>query len=497
MRGSLLINFLDFNYQLADDGYPFRFEVYVNNVLRDLSYSKSNNYYTTNLLLNDECTIRITKNSAYDISNDIIRKDYTTDEENGDRGIKEIYITGVTGDSTQNIIDLTFTANTTNDAYDFYYISNIELESSCYDIGSGYTWTGSTLTPRIFDIKLFNNQVYAAGIYNVYNGVSISGLTVTNLSGLLNNSFPNTIRPNWPGFIEFYNNGKFLLTPSLPASINLRRYNSDGSIDNSFSGLTTSTSQLNDGKILSDNKIIIVGLIASINGNNFNNIAKLNEDGSVDTSWPSSGFTINGAGGIVYRLSIQDDNKILCIGVFNQYSGISTNNICRLNSDGTFDNTFTSPFNFINPSAVLWGSGNIKQLSNGKILVGGYFNYLGQIYTLLRLNSDGSVDSTFNKLTLSDTNNVGLIYFDLYNNGKILYNYGYATKRLDANGNLDNSFNTISTNYVSGSTAYYNRILYINESNEKIFMGGRFSLVNNVPYNRFVVSDLDGNLKMC
>jgi hypothetical protein len=196
-------------------------------------------------------------------------------------------------------------------------------------------------------------------------------------------------------------------------------------------------------------------------------------------------------------LSIQDDNKILCIGTFNQYSGISTNNICRLNSDGTFDNTFTSPFNFVNISSLLWASGNIKQLSNGKILVGGYFNYLGQIYTLLRLNSDGSVDPTFNKLTLSDTNNVGLIYFDLYNNGKILYNYGFATKRLDVDGNIDNSFNTISTNYVLGGSAFYNRILYINESIKRIYMGGRFSSVNNVPYLRFVVSDLDGNLEMC
>jgi hypothetical protein len=63
-----------------------------------------------------------------------------------------------------------------------------------------------------------------------------------------------------------------------------------------------------------------------------------------------------------------------------------------LNSDGSVDNTFSIGTGFNN---TVWV---IKVQTDGKILVGGnYTQYNGNPHSnLIRLNSDGSVDNSFN-----------------------------------------------------------------------------------------------------
>src|SRR2546428_554657 len=47
-----------------------------------------------------------------------------------------------------------------------------------------------------------------------------------------------------------------------------------------------------------------------------------------------------GANGIVYSLAIQSDGKILAGGAFTALGGQTRNRIARLNADGTLDTTF-------------------------------------------------------------------------------------------------------------------------------------------------------------
>jgi hypothetical protein len=67
-----------------------------------------------------------------------------------------------------------------------------------------------------------------------------------------------------------------------------------------------------------------------------NRLIRLNSDGSINN-------TLNigtGFNGTTTTIALQSENKILVGGSFTIFNGVVTNNIVRLNSDGTIDNTF-------------------------------------------------------------------------------------------------------------------------------------------------------------
>ncbi|MFW6246732.1 MAG: delta-60 repeat domain-containing protein, partial [bacterium] len=136
-----------------------------------------------------------------------------------------------------------------------------------------------------------------------------------------------------------------------------------------------------DISIQSDDKILIGGLFTEYSGESYNRIIRLNSDSSIDSTFEiGSGFN-----GDVNVIKIQPDDKILVGGVFTEYSGESYNRIIRLNSDGSIDSTFEIGGGFNN------GVNTINVQSDGKILVGGIFTeYSGESYNrIIRLNSDG------------------------------------------------------------------------------------------------------------
>lgn len=115
MRGSLLISFGD------QDGKGGEYiDVFANSVLLKRIYTTSNKLYSIPIYLGDVITLTLV-NPVPNITTllEIVRRDYTTDDVNGDYGIKETTI-------IDNIVFTTysFTATTVNDAYDFEYLFN-------------------------------------------------------------------------------------------------------------------------------------------------------------------------------------------------------------------------------------------------------------------------------------------------------------------------------------------------------------------------------------
>jgi uncharacterized delta-60 repeat protein len=89
-----------------------------------------------------------------------------------------------------------------------------------------------------------------------------------------------------------------------------------------------------------DGKILIGGDFTSFDGNAVNHIIRLNSDGSFDSE-----FTVlNGGGfdGNVNTIALQPDGKILIGGSFDNFDSTIVNYIIRLNSDGSFDQDFTT-----------------------------------------------------------------------------------------------------------------------------------------------------------
>lgn len=191
----------------------------------------------------------------------------------------------------------------------------------------------------------------------------------------------------------------------------------------------------------SDGKLIVGGSFTTYSGVSYSRIIRLNSNGSIDTSFnPGSGFD-----GSVSRqcIQIQSDGKIICGGSFLSYSGVSANRIIRLNVDGTRDNGFVIGTGF-NAGVFV-----IRIDSNGKILVGGSFSsYNGTSVTgIARLNSDGSIDSSFSSGNNLFNNTVETI--TIQSDGKILVGGNFTTYsgqtanqicRLNSNGTLDTSF---------------------------------------------------------
>ncbi len=262
--------------------------------------------------------------------------------------------------------------------------------------------------------------------------------------------------------------------------------NPDGSIDTSFSaGANTAASgQVNAMALLPGGEMLVGGSFSPIGGAPAANLCVFNNDGSPNPGFnavfdgpvnaisvppngastpTSSSYAVwlqsNGAvrysysaasNGVVTAVVQQADGRILVGGLFSSFGGTSGfQNLVRINTDGTVDTTFNpSPNGQINVIAVQ---------ANGQILVGGNYSTIGSsgatsAYSYLsRLNSDGSVDTSFDPEPDLQVNSLAI-----QSNGQIVVG-GYFTSietgsaltltdrnficRLNADGTLDTAFN--------------------------------------------------------
>jgi len=261
---------------------------------------------------------------------------------------------------------------------------------------------------------------------------------------------------------------------------NVRRYNSDFTLDETFTCPNFPTSDsgfVRSVATQSSGKLIIVGHFSSIGGTSYGKIARLNTDGSVDTTFNvgQSGFNNNA---LVVR--VLSDDSILVGGAFNQYNGTSVDRIVKLNSDGVLDGTFTSN--------VTVANGQVHDIlvdSDGKIYIGGEFS--GKI---ARLNNDGTTDGGF---SASSNSRVASIKKD--SNGKLLvggwfseFNGSPCNKviRLNNDGGLDSTFE------IAGSGLSDNVQAVAVQGDNKVVVGGWFNELDGERCGHIVRFNTDG-----
>jgi uncharacterized delta-60 repeat protein len=178
-----------------------------------------------------------------------------------------------------------------------------------------------------------------------------------------------------------------------------------------------------------DNKILIAGNFTRYNGVEANKLARLQLDGKIDKSF-TAGI---GTDGNINTIAVQNNSKILIAGDFSNYNGTPVNKIARLNANGSIDKNFKSGTGADN--SIL----KIVTQSDGKILVAGRFAKYNDIPTkgLVRLNSNGSVDTTFGA-GISDSMSY-IHQIALLSNGKIIV----TGKARNFNGDFINTIETI------------------------------------------------------
>ena len=207
--------------------------------------------------------------------------------------------------------------------------------------------------------------------------------------------------------------GVAAVTSSTNNDFALLRLNADGSLDNSFgvSGKVrldfgTNTEVLTALLLQPDGKIIAVGTInPGATGNDFA-LARFNSDGSLDNSFGVNGkltTALSAGNGSDQAMAavLQADGKILVAG---NYPNAGTKGVVvRYNANGTIDNSFNgtgiAQLNLGSPNEAL-GTGSIALQPDGKIVVGA--NTFSSVaptvnqLALVRFNPDGTYDNSFN-----------------------------------------------------------------------------------------------------
>jgi uncharacterized delta-60 repeat protein len=271
---------------------------------------------------------------------------------------------------------------------------------------------------------------------------------------------------------------------------NIARLNADGTVDSSFQAGF-------DGQVLcialrGDGKILIGGDFINANGKKHPHIVQLNPDGSLDSD---SSFNPDASvDGEVISMILQPDGGILIGGRFNTVNDFGRNNIARLTADGFLDDK--DPFN-----ETPGTNGSVLSMAlqlDGRIIIGGEFTQVnGDVRNYIaRLMPDGSVDGR-------DTLNEGIGPNDtvaavtLQADGKILIGGAFTAfndktcnhiARFDAEGKRED-FEAFA------AEANDDVLSLLLQTDGKILISGDFTSVNDSACGRIARLLPDGTLE--
>ena len=328
-----------------------------------------------------------------------------------------------------------------------------------------------------------DGKVLLVGEFTTYHGISSNRVARLHPDGSIHNTFhPGADQRVFAVAVQ--SDGKFLVGGLFSsfhgfARARIARVNVNGTLDDTFnSGLdAASFHEVRSIVVQSDGKILIGGVFSSYSGMPRSGIARLNGNGTLDTTFNPG----TGANSDVYSVALQSDRKVLIAGAFTSYNGTSRNRIARLNPDGTVDTSFV-PGSGADGTVV-----SMAIQRDGKVLIGGDFmSYNGtDSRRLARLNADGSLDTTFSS-GFGTGNRV--LSVALQSDGKVLIGGSFFTyngagaagvARLNGNGILDNTFN-IGTGAGSGQTTNQSVSGVAVQSDGKVLVVGRFTSFGDV-----------------
>ncbi len=237
---------------------------------------------------------------------------------------------------------------------------------------------------------------------------------------------------------------------------NFQKLNVDGTPNTSFnSGYFTGAgfnNSIQSIAVQTDGKVLVGGVFTQLNGVTRNCLVRLNTDGTVDSAFYTNlGTAFDG--GVVSKIIVQPDGKIIVAGSFTNFNGATRNGLTRLNSNGTEDTIFATN---IGTGAGGLGLNGALLSPNGKIYVqgGDFATWNGNpSQSMARLNSDGTFDNTF--VSGFPPGFKGAQLYHEMNNGDLLISYtiswaGSSTNaqkiiRVSNTGSLVGYFGNVST----------------------------------------------------
>jgi uncharacterized delta-60 repeat protein len=353
----------------------------------------------------------------------------------------------------------------------------------CYELDGGFNDQAETA------VEDENGKILFGGFFTTYSGQVFNRIVRVNSDGSIDNTFNIGSGFNNAVFeIKIQSDGKIVIGGDFTSysgfSTNrIIRLNTDGSIDNTFSAGTGFNGVVWTVEPQLDGKILVGGSFTQYNGNYHPGLIRLNSDGSVDNTLNVGSGTNNS----IFHILVQDDEKLILFGGFTMYNGETHNRIVRLNNDGSLDTTFSAGtgFNGITYDGIIEADGKL-------VIVGAFFEYNGtRRDQLIRLNSDGSIDETlvigdgFTRTSGTSFSSTVKKYFDKYFIVGDFDTYSGSSAngliRLNENGSIDESFDTGTGLLFSGTS--FNIGIILSSGIHVVF--GQFT-----QYNGFQVNDV-------
>jgi uncharacterized delta-60 repeat protein len=232
-----------------------------------------------------------------------------------------------------------------------------------------------------------------------------------------------------------------------------------------------------------DGKLLIGGHFTRVGTNDRAYVARLNTDGSLDATFDAGAISNSVFGSVppvVSALALQSDGAVLIGGTFTRVGGRVRNSLARLHSNGALDTNFLANGNLVRPVVAL------AMQTDGKLLVSHAYDYPG----LLRLTTNGTVDTTFQSVSLPLGQPIKSIAFQ--SDGRILVAGEFsfianATRtglaRLQTNGAVDLSFPDIQA-----------RVDTMALLGDAIVVGGTFTTIRGLPQRYLAAVDYSGGV---
>lgn len=363
-------------------------------------------------------------------------------------------------------LDISWSLNTTCE-------SQVLLERR---IGTGGTWTQITSLANgvelFSDYSLVNNVQYfyrvrvlsPNGQYSPYS----SEVSFTYSAFFINNGFNNIVKtisfdtinqPTIGGSFTTYYNGT-----SANRIAGLRQIGTFNTTFNYGSGFNNEVTEVVFDPSIS--MFYVGGTFTTYKGVSCPKLVRIDLNGDIDNTFNSGLASVT----TINKIVLASGGKIYVGGTF-------TNNIARLNSDGTIDGAFAASLNSTVQDLVLDGSGNVY--------VGGSFtNRVVKLFA-----SNGTTDTSFNVGTGFNSTVYALaidpVAGGIYIGGDFTSYSGSPNRvryiRLNTNGTIDSSF-VVNSNGANGIV----RKISVFPADNDVFIGGDFTLISLSPYNRMV-----------
>ena len=359
----------------------------------------------------------------------------------------------------------------------------------------------NTYRPRILHVIQPDGKIIlTGGNLEFYNGVTVNNIVRIFPNGTIDPSFTtgtgflNSVGSvSWVYDVKLQADGKILLCGNFNRynGVDRRhiiRLNSNGTLDPTFNAGNAGFIPPNDGShptlmhVLPSGEILVAGGFWTWNGVACPRIVKLSSTGTMNTTFNTNIGT--GPNGQITCIKLTPDNNVLIGGSYLLCKGVSSKGLVKINQSGlpiqNFNGSAYEIYYSVPPGFMTVGIiSDLHVESSGKIVICGTFKVGTQIRSVMRLNSIGTADATFNYWDVN-ANNCQKILYEASSTKYILAGLSYSTvlpgqkliHRINNNGSNDATFNLDPNVILTTTLPSYNIYKVSFDNTNKLLVSG-------------------------